>query len=493
MSDNKNTLIAIALSAIILVGWQYFFGPKDQPIVPQITSSVTATTTEATSAPAQPVLAANTASAAIVSSITNLDIKSFTAESEKVKFIFDNDLSFKDALNTNASYPFRSIVESDIPLKIFVFINDKPVSVPMAIVYDEQKKEFTGKNEALQLNFLARVDESGRFKFSLTSINPYRYQIVFNSTPKTFDGGHIRQFLLYGNDVERHTVGDEKTADGTYKWFGVDFRYHLFTLVLNEKAAVRYGLNKDGKMNVDIVNPANSFSGYVYFSRKNYDDLKAVGDNLHLAVDFGFFAIVAVPILRGLQFFYKLVPNYGIAIILLTLFIRTLMFPLQYKSFKSMKKMQILTPEINKLKEKFKDDPARLQKETMDLFKRGGANPLSGCLPLVAQLPIFFAFYQVLNSSVELVNAPFFGWLQDLSLKDPYYVLPVLMTISMFFQQKMTPNTSMDKMQQRIMLFMPLIFGFIMKDLSSGLVLYIFVSTMYGIAQQLFVYKVQKD
>lgn len=487
MSDNKNTLIAIALSAVILVGWQYFFGPKEQPVVPQAT--ITATATPAAIA----TVVATTTTQPTPAVVGSVEVKSFTAETEKVKMVFDNDLSFRDAQNTNASYPFRSIVENDVPLRIFVLINDKPTAVPMAISFDAQKKEFAGKNDAFQMTFVAKLDDVGRFNFNIISPIAYRYQILLDSKEKKIDGGHVRQFLLYGNDVERHSVGDDKKADGNFKWFGIDFRYHLFTLVLSDKMASRYSLSKDGKMQIDMVNPVNNFAGYIYFSKKNYDDLKAVGDNLHLAVDFGFFAIVAVPILRGLQFFYKLVPNYGIAIILLTLLIRTLMFPLQYKSFKSMKKMQMLTPEINKLKEKFKDDPARLQKETMELFKRGGANPLSGCLPLLAQLPIFFAFYQVLNSSVELVNAPFFAWLHDLSSKDPYYVLPVLMTISMFFQQKMTPNTSMDATQQKIMMFMPLIFGFIMKDLSSGLVLYIFVSTMYGIAQQLFVYKVQKD
>lgn len=487
MSDSKNTLLAIALSAVILVGWQYFFSANEQ--VPQAQQQAQTATVTATPVPQA---ATQVASAPVLAATT--EVKSFSAESEKFKIVFDNDLSFRDAQNVNASYPFRSIVETDVPLRLFIFdASNKPQAVALSLTYDADKKIFNGKNDQFQINFVGKLDEMGRLNFSLVSINPYRYQIVFDTKNKQMEGGRVRNFLLYGNDVERHTVGDEKKSDGTMKWFGIDFHYHLFSLVLKDKQAVRYDLSKDGKMVIETVNPMNDFSAFVFFSKKNYDDLKALGDNLHLAVDFGFFAVVAVPILRGLQMFYKLIPNYGIAIILLTILIRTLMFPLQYKSFKSMKKMQQLTPEINKLKEKFKDDPARLQKETMELFKRGGANPLSGCLPLLAQLPIFFAFYQVLNSSVELVNAPFFAWLTDLSSKDQFYVLPVLMTISMFVQQKLTPNTTMDAMQQKIMLAMPLIFGFIMKDLSSGLVLYIFVSTIYGIGQQLLVYKIVKD
>ena len=223
--------------------------------------------------------------------------------------------------------------------------------------------------------------------------------------------------------------------------------------------------------------------------KKNYDDLVGLGNNLKSAIDFGIWEIIAVPILKGLQFFYSVFPNYGIAIILLTIFIRMLTFPLQYKSFKSMKKMQVIQPELKSLREKFKDDPQRMQKETMALFKREKANPVGGCLPMILQMPIFFAFYKVLYSAVELVDAPFIFWIKDLSQKDPYFVLPVLMAGAMFLNTKLTPTATADPAQQKIMMFMPLIFGFIMKDLPAGLTLYIFISTLMGMMQQLFVYK----
>jgi YidC/Oxa1 family membrane protein insertase len=130
-----------------------------------------------------------------------------------------------------------------------------------------------------------------------------------------------------------------------------------------------------------------------------------------------------------------------------------------------------------------------MQKETMDLFKKAGANPLSGCLPLLLQMPFFFAIYKVLYSAVELVGAPFYGWIHDLSIQDPFYVLPVLMGFAMLAQQKLTPQASVDPIQQKIMMFMPVIFAFIMKSLPAGLVLYIFVSTVVGILQQSIVYK----
>lgn len=243
---------------------------------------------------------------------------------------------------------------------------------------------------------------------------------------------------------------------------------------------------------IDYVNPATAFDGYVIYAKKNYDQLAKLGDNLQLSVDFGFFSIIAVPILKRLQFFYKYIPNYGIAIILLTILIRLLTFPLQFKSFKSMKKMQDVQPELQKIREKYKDDPQHLQRESMELFKRAGANPLDGCLPLLMQMPILIAFYQVLYNAIELVGAPFYFWITNLSIKDPYYLLPVLIGISIFFQSKINPSPSADPTQKKVMMFMPLIFTFFMKDLPAKLNLYIFVSTLFGIIQQLFVYKVVK-
>lgn len=153
--------------------------------------------------------------------------------------------------------------------------------------------------------------------------------------------------------------------------------------------------------------------------------------------------------------------------------------------------MQAIQPELQKIKEQFKDDPARLQKETMELFKRSKVNPLGGCFPLLLQMPFFFALYSVLSNSVELVHSPFIaGWITDLSMKDSWYVLPVAMSLLMVIQQKITPNTITDKIQLRMMMIMPIFFGFIMKDLPSGLNLYMLVSTLFGLTQQLITVRV---
>ena len=267
---------------------------------------------------------------------------------------------------------------------------------------------------------------------------------------------------------------------------GYYFQYHFFGLVFPTKTYVQfqganYGLNIAPKMD------KNDQVLFGFFT-KDYERLKNLGFNLHRTIDFGMFSFLAIPILWLLKKLFFIGDNYGLAIILLTLLIRLITFPLQFSSLKGMKRMQKLQPEIAKLKERFKDDPVSMQKETMELFKRHKVNPLSGCLPLLLQMPVFFALYSVLYNSVELLHAPFYFWIHDLSLKDPFYVLPVMMTASMFFQQKITPSTITDKTQQKIMLFMPLIFGFFMKDLPSGLNLYILVSTCAGIGQQFFVF-----
>jgi YidC/Oxa1 family membrane protein insertase len=346
-----------------------------------------------------------------------------------------------------------------------------------------------GKNSIYGVTYSAHILENGKVNFTLSSDKPYKFRFLFSSLEKKLDNGQVRQFAVFGKDINHIEVAKASEEDGTYKWFGIDYNYHLFALVLADKTVAKYKTTEKGEFSIELVNPIKSFSGDLVFTKKNYDHLVSLGDGLHLSVDFGWFAILAVPILRGLQYIHNYIPNYGVAIILLTILIRLITFPLQYKSFKSMKKMQTIQPELQLLKEKYKDDSQKMQQETMALFKKAGANPLSGCLPLLLQMPFFFAIYRVLYSAVELVGAPFFGWIHDLSVHDPFYVLPVLMAAAMFFQQKLTPQTTVDPTQQKIMLFMPIIFGFIMKSLPAGLVLYIFVSTVVGILQQYLVFR----
>jgi len=218
--------------------------------------------------------------------------------------------------------------------------------------------------------------------------------------------------------------------------------------------------------------------------------LERVKPPLAELVQFGWTGVIAKPLLFILQWTYKYVPNYGWAIILLTLVINFAMFPLKMKSYRSMQKMQKVGPEIKSIQDRYKKYPMsdprkrKMNEEVMAIYQREGINPMGSCLPMVFQMPIWWALWRVLNGAIELRHAPWLGWIHDLSAMDPYYILPILMTITMYLMTKMTPQTTADPAQQRMMTLMPLMMGFIFFRLSSGLNLYMFTSNLVGMGQQ---------
>ena len=205
-------------------------------------------------------------------------------------------------------------------------------------------------------------------------------------------------------------------------------------------------------------------------------------------VDFGFLAGLAKIILAFLKISFLITKNWGLSIILLTVFVRILLFPLNLSAYRSMKIMKKIQPEIQVLRKKYKKDMKVMNEQMLALMKKNKARPLGGCLPMLLQFPIFFALYRVLGESFELYQAPFFGWIKDLSLKDPFYVVPVLMGLSMYVQQKITP-TNMDPAQEKVLRILPFIFTLFMINLPSGLNLYILVSTLFGLVQQYYFMK----
>jgi YidC/Oxa1 family membrane protein insertase len=314
------------------------------------------------------------------------------------------------------------------------------------------------------------------------------------------------------------TAAHHLTQDG--EWIGLDSVWYLSALVpktpgfklVVSGAAAGNGKSPEkspsGRFTVGVratptIGPGQAWEGEVlsYIGPKEYERLRALG--LEETIDFGGFPIprrwgglpmewLGVPILLVMKWVYRYVGNYGIAIILLTVIIRVLFYPLTVKSMRSMRAMQALQPQVNALKSKLKSDPQRLQRETMELYKKYKVNPMGGCLPMVAQIPIFYALYLALSVSVELQSASFlcfgrvFGadvWICDLAGHDPTYVLPILMGVTMFVQQKMSPTTG-DPRQARMMLVMPFVFTFMFLNLPAGLVLYWTVSNMLQILQQ---------
>jgi YidC/Oxa1 family membrane protein insertase len=225
------------------------------------------------------------------------------------------------------------------------------------------------------------------------------------------------------------------------------------------------------------------FKQAIFIGPKSSDSLKAANSSFVELLDFGMLGWISKPMLAVMKWFYGIVGNWGVAIILLTLMVRALVLPFNLMSYKSMKGMQTIQPILADLKVRYKDDAVTLNREMMAVMKQNNANPLAGCLPMVLQIPIFFALYRVIGSSVELYQAPFFAWIQDLSFHDKFYVLPVLMGVTMYIQQKMTPTT-MDPAQAKILAFMPVLFSVFMLNLPAGLTLYMFVSAVFGIVQQ---------
>ena len=240
-----------------------------------------------------------------------------------------------------------------------------------------------------------------------------------------------------------------------------------------------------------------SFSARAFIGPKEYNLLAATGKDMEKLVDYGWFSILAIPLVWLLTIFNRFTGNYGIDIIILTILIKIAFYPLTKKSMASMKKMQELGPIMKQIKEKYKDDKARQQQETMNLYKTYKINPLSGCLPMVLQIPVFIALYKGLLVAIELRHAPFMLWINDLSAPEhlwdlslagytlPIRLLPLLMGISMFVQQKMSPSGGMDPAQQKMMLFLPLIFTFMFWGFPTGLTIYWLVNNLLSIGQQL--------
>jgi YidC/Oxa1 family membrane protein insertase len=352
---------------------------------------------------------------------------------------------------------------------------------------------------------------------------PWFTRQAWHGVPEKFQGQHPTEIVwsMQGsvNRIDDLSAQVGSVLDGD--WVGLDSVWYLaaivpksqgFKLVIATEGKVADQKNGDktptGRATVAVkatptIAPGQAWEGSVavYAGPKEYERLKALG--LEGTINFGGFPLprkwgglpmewLGVPILLLMNWTYKHVGNYGVAIILLTVVSKVLFYPLTVKSMRSMKAMQALQPQVNALRSKYQKDPQALQRETLALYKKHRVNPMGGCLPMIAQVPIFYALYLALSVSVELQNSPFlcfgrlFGvdlWICDLAAHDPTYVLPVLMGITMFVQQRMTPTMG-DPRQAKMMLFMPIIFTFMFLNLPSGLVLYWTVSNVLQILQQ---------
>ncbi|HEX6435859.1 MAG TPA: membrane protein insertase YidC [Candidatus Binatia bacterium] len=305
------------------------------------------------------------------------------------------------------------------------------------------------------------------------------------------------------NKIKREHVTDElrkgKNFSGQLSWAGFGFTYFMMALVPENGAGYRVDVQQSGPaLILTVAEPTgkpNPSQYTLFVGPKELSILESIGKGMEKAIDFGYFGFISIPFLYVLHFFHQFTRSYGIDIILLTVLLKLLTAPLTHKSYASMKQMQKLQPQMERLKEKYKDDREKLNKEIMELYRRNGVNPLGGCLPMVVQFPVFIGLYNALYIPIELRHAPFL-WINDLSKPDwqslPFEfagwhlgvpVLTILMGASMFMQQWMTPSAG-DPNQRKLMLMMPLIFTFMFVTFPAGLTIYWLVNNVLSIAQQ---------
>jgi YidC/Oxa1 family membrane protein insertase len=323
---------------------------------------------------------------------------------------------------------------------------------------------------------------------------------------------------LIGEDLEQiklKKVDETPNIDGDIRWLAIEDQYFM-TSIIPAKAMTGQMLMdyKDRQLqnklafSTNELQPAENqeFRFRLFMGPKSLSLLRSLNNDLDRAIDFGWVDFFAKPCLMLMNFIYRFIPNYGVAIIILTLITRAMFWPLAQKSYKSMGEMRKLQPLMQEIREKYKGDKAKMNQEMMTLYRTYKINPMGGCLPMLIQLPVFFALYRMLYQAIELRHAPFFGWITDLSAPDrlfefgfkipfmePPYGIPVLTIImgaSMILQQKMTPSPG-DPTQAKMMMLMPVIFTFIFINFSSGLVLYWLVSNIFSIAQQYYTQKKQ--
>jgi YidC/Oxa1 family membrane protein insertase len=334
--------------------------------------------------------------------------------------------------------------------------------------------------------------KDGHYDINVKLSNPVDYFITTGQRP---DADHTMYMVVQGSLIKKGNGVVEILEDGDVeesitiqnaKFASAFDRYFTSTLYNFEKplrvSNIIIGEDKDNALL--FIQGEQNFSLHGYLGPKIASALRAINPELTDVIEYGFFTFISKPLFKVLEWFHGLVGNWGWAIVLVTLLIKLILFPLSYKGMMSMQKLKDLAPQMKELKEKHGKDPQKMNAKMMEMYKKNGANPMGGCLPLILQIPIFFAIYRVLLNAVELQGAEWALWITNLSVMDPYFVLPVLMGASMWYQQKITPNTMTDPMQQKIFQWLPAVMTIFFVTFPAGLVLYWLVNNLFTIAQQ---------
>ncbi|MDX9785679.1 MAG: membrane protein insertase YidC [Desulfobacterales bacterium] len=542
--------IAITLSLLVFLAWNYFFSEKRDPVAggkdsvlqdvaketrpdsKTATSSVAEKTVMAPAMAVEKQVPAKTISVGSPLYTVEIDTRGAIFKSFRLKQYketvaadaMDKELISKTnqngtihmGLNGNTIPGLQGAVFSVDKTPDQFVVKDQTVSIPFVWVSPEGvivEKRYTfnpnsyliGLDITIQNN--SEVSFNSRLAVSLENHRPPESSQYGFEGPAAFINGKLQQ-------IETDSIKDKNLYHGDIKWFTLQDRYFMTSIIpkQNGEAGLQLLLKGEetlsigwiGKEAIIAPHDVKNASFDLYLGPNKISILKTFGTGLEKAIDFGWFDFIARPCLWIMNKIYTIIPNYGFAIIILTILIKIILWPLGQKSYSSMNQMKRMQPLMAEIREKYKDDKKRINEEMMRLYKTYKVNPMGGCLPMIAQIPVFFAFYRMLYEAVELRHAPFLGWINDLSAPDrlfhfnitipfmePPYGIPVLTIImgaTMFIQQKMQPPMG-DPAQAKMMMFMPIIFTVIFINFSSGLVLYWLVNNILSIAQQYVVSK----
>ena len=538
----RRVLLAVILSMAVLYAYQAFLAPPDvtKPVAQQQSQPSQSQTsgqppsTAAVSAPPTPAAAAPKA---ILSDATEREIVVETADVEAV-------LTNQGARVTH--WRLKHYVDSEgKPVDLVPSGLPPAQQTPFALLFDDPQLTNRINTALFHASDGPRVDATGMAKTVVFEyqdqtgvrirkefvFEPHDYLVTF-SVSATQGDRDLRPVVAWGpglgdagaaagggsfftgNYVQRPqaifhqdakvvrlaaaAVGKEPAHESNFRFAGIDDHYFIAAAVNSGKTRVDYGtLSVPGPDNTkrEFLIPSFRFakpSGIKFFvGPKQFDTLRRVDAELVRAINFGIFAWVSVPMLGVLKWLYGFIGNYGWSIIVLTILINLLMFPLRHKSVVSMRKMQAIQPQVKAIQDRYADlsmtDPKKqaMNTEIMNLYREKGVNPASGCVPMLLTFPVLIALNAVFSQAIELRGADFTLWIHDLSQHDPYYVTPLLMGVTLFWQTKMTPSTA-DPAQQKMMMFMPVMMTAIFLNLASGLAIYYLVGNLWAVGQQYF-------
>jgi YidC/Oxa1 family membrane protein insertase len=521
----KRVIIAFVLSFAVLYAFRAYFQPPS-------TGERQQTTTE-TATPPPAVPAALAPAVAEKSSEPAAPAENVHAEKTEELTV---DSPLYTAVISNVGAVLRSFSLKDFkdgeghPLELINQTAGGKVGWPLAIqtgdkaIDDELSKGlFVGRREGASLVF--EFAQNGLYARKVFTTDPDNYLLSLHTALKK-DGKDVPFSLVWqGNFGDQSIPQDPARKNAVYQTdsafkrialrsvkdpqsvtsprAGVEDQYFLGMFLLPDMpTAVKVGkqdyTGSDGKAVPTLTVSSAIPEGKpvrIYMGPKQKDWLAKADPQLAPALDYGYFEFIAKPLVYLLLWIHRYIGNFGWSIILLTVVLNLVLFPLRLKQQVSMLKMQKIQPQMRRLQDQYKklkaNDPRRVQVQTdmMNLYKEHGVNPMGGCLPLLLQMPLLFGFYSALSYSIELRRAPWIFWIKDLSQYDPYYVIPILMAVAMFVQQKMTPTANVDPAQAKMMMIMPLMFTFMFLFYSSGLALYWLTGSIIGIGQQVFINK----